>query len=146
MFTEGFYFYQFSYAESPEHVNRIGQFMAGKKKDPLLKICIGIYGENRTLDDPAALKAIESICAAAEKFEDFVPILHFTFKNSLDPKRDISLIKEKMPFRPIDASVSTGSSPTSSFLSIFRFRTKPTFLSKMMRSLTRSKSTRCSSS
>lgn len=95
---ESNYFYQFSYAESSEQVEEIGKFLADKQKDPLLKICIGVYADAHTLDDKSALKNIESIWKAAEHFEGFVPILHFTFKFSSDPKKDIALIREHMPY------------------------------------------------
>lgn len=95
---ESNYFYQFSYAESPEQVEEIGKFLEGKKKDPLLKICIGVYADAYTLSDKSTLKNIELIWKAAENFEGFVPILHFTFKFSSDPKKDIALIRERMPY------------------------------------------------
>lgn len=95
---ESNYFYQFSYAESAKQVEEIGNFLSGKHKDPLLKICIGVYADFHTLDDKAVLKNIESIFKSAEHFEGFVPILHFTFKFSSDPKKDIATIRTKMPF------------------------------------------------
>ena len=36
--------------------------------------------------------------SATEHFEGFVPILHFTFKFSSDPQRDIALIRERMSY------------------------------------------------
>lgn len=95
---ESNYFYQFTYVESPEQVTEIGNFMSGFKKDPLLKICLGVYADSHILNDPHQLKKIETICKAAEYFEGFVPIIHFTFKFSADPIKDISLIREKMPY------------------------------------------------
>lgn len=95
---ESNYFYQFSYADSPNHVEQIGEFLKGKTKDPFLKICIGVYADSHIFSDKKALKNIELIFKAAGFFEGFVPILHFTFKFSADPIKDIALIREKLPF------------------------------------------------
>lgn len=95
---ESNYFYQFSYADSVKQVEEIGNFLSGKHKDPLLKICIGVYADFHTLEDKVMLKNIESIFKSAEHFEGFVPILHFTFKFSSDPKKDIASIRTKLPF------------------------------------------------
>lgn len=95
---ESNYFYQVTYINSPEQVVEIGEFMADQKKDPLLKICLGVYGDSHILNDAQELKNIEAIFKSAEYFEGFVPILHFTFKFSDDPLKDISRIREKMPF------------------------------------------------
>jgi GTP cyclohydrolase II len=95
---ESNYFYQCTYVESPEQVTEIGNFMAGLQKDPLLKICLGVYADAHVLNDAHQLKKIEAICKAAEYFEGFVPILHFTFKFSTDPQKDIALVREKMPY------------------------------------------------
>lgn len=95
---ESNYFYQFSYVTSPEQVAEIGSFMSNQKKDPFLKICMGVYGDSHILKDIQDLKNIEAIFKTADHYEGFVPILHFTFKFSTDPLKDISLIREKMPF------------------------------------------------
>lgn len=95
---ESNYFYQFSYVTSPEQVGEIGAFMKDQKKDPFLKICMGVYADTHILKDSQELKNIESIFKSADHYEGFVPILHFTFKYSTDPIKDISLIREKMPF------------------------------------------------
>lgn len=95
---ESNYFYQFSYVESPEQVAEIGDFMADSKKDPFLKICMGVYADSHILKDPQEVKKIEAIFKAVEHYEGFVPILHFTFKFSTDPTKDISDIREKMSF------------------------------------------------
>lgn len=92
------YFYQFSYVTSPEQVAEIGEFMNTSNKDPFLKICMGIYADTHVLNDPQELKKIEAIFKSADHYEGFVPILHFTFKFSVDPIKDIANIREKMPF------------------------------------------------
>lgn len=95
---ESNYFYQFSYVESPEQIAEIGEFMANSHKDPFLKICMGIYADTHILNDSQELKKIEAIFKSADHYEGFVPILHFTFKFSVDPLKDIANIREKMPF------------------------------------------------
>lgn len=95
---ESNYFYQFSYVESPEQVAEIGAFVSNEKKDPFLKICMGIYADTHILNDSRELKKIEAIFKSADHYEGFVPILHFTFKFSVDPIKDIANIREKMPY------------------------------------------------
>lgn len=95
---ESNYFYQFSYAENAKQVEEIGTYLNKITKDPFLKICIGVYADAHILSDEQTLQNIESIFKAAEHFEGFVPILHFTFKFSDDPIKDISEIRAKMPY------------------------------------------------
>jgi GTP cyclohydrolase II len=95
---ESNYFYQFSYAENAQQVEEIGNYLSTINKDPFLKICIGVYADTHTLSDVQALRNIEAIFKAAEHFESFVPILHFTFKFSSDTKKDISTIRSVMPY------------------------------------------------
>jgi 3,4-dihydroxy 2-butanone 4-phosphate synthase/GTP cyclohydrolase II len=95
---ESNYFYQFSYVESPDQIEEIGLFLNDSKKDPLMKICTGVYGDSHTLDSEKDIKKIESIFKTATMYEGFVPILHFTFKFSSDPIKDIAKIREKMPY------------------------------------------------
>lgn len=96
--NEGNYFYQFSGTESPEQVEEIGTFVAGFTKDPQVKICIGASADSHTLENAHALKNLEAIFKASGHYESFVPILHFTFKYSDNPKADIALIRKKMPY------------------------------------------------
>lgn len=95
---ESNYFYQFSYVDSPEQVAGIGTFMADSKKDPLLKICMGVYADSHILNDTQEMKKIEAIFKSSSHYDGFVPILHFTFKFSADPIKDIAKIREKMPY------------------------------------------------
>jgi GTP cyclohydrolase II len=92
-----YYFYQF-HAQTVEHVEQIGEFLRGKQRDPLLKICVGVAADHSTLSDEAAIGKIREIFQVCESYEAFVPILHFTFKNSPDPLKDIRDIHEKMSF------------------------------------------------
>ncbi len=92
-----YYFYQF-HAETPEHVEQVGEFLKGKKRDPLLKICVGVAAEHAVLDDAEKIARVESIFRACDLYEGFVPILHFSFKNSPEPLKDIRAIQKKLPF------------------------------------------------
>ena len=92
-----YYFYQF-HVDSVKQVEEIGEFLKDKKKDPLLKICIGISADNSMLSNEKEISKIENIFKFCESYEGFVPILHFTFRNSKNPKKDIKDIKNKMPF------------------------------------------------
>ena len=92
-----YYFYQF-HAQTVEQVVQIGEFLRGKQKDPLLKICVGVSAEHSTLSDEVAIEKIREIFQVCESYEAFVPILHFTFKNSTDFIEDIKKIHERMSF------------------------------------------------
>jgi GTP cyclohydrolase II len=92
-----YYFYQF-HAETPEHVQLIGEFMRDNKRDPLLKICVGVSANHQTLSDDKALERIKLIFETCEYYEGFVPILHFSFKNSPTPQEDVKTIHKKMPY------------------------------------------------
>ncbi len=94
---ESNYFYQFSYVDTPEQVEEIGNFLKNKQKDPLLKICIGIYVDSHLLEDRQEIKKVDAILKMAEFFEGFVPIIHFTFKYSPDPIVDIAKLRDKLP-------------------------------------------------
>lgn len=95
---ESNYFYQFSYAENSEQVEKIGVFMEKFNKDPLLKICVGVYADSYIFNDKQKLKNIEQIFKAASHFTGFVPILHFTFKYSHNNKSDVAKIRSEMPY------------------------------------------------
>ena len=92
-----YYFYQF-HVETVDHVQQIGDFLKGKKRDPLLKICVGVFADHTVLDDQKKIAHIEEIFRACDLYEGFVPILHFTFKHSPKPTADVRAIKTKMPF------------------------------------------------
>lgn len=92
-----YYFYQF-HAQNPQHVEQVGEFLRGKQRDPLLKICVGVSANHSTLSDAAEIERVKSIFHACDFYEAFVPILHFSFKDSKDPLRDIESIKTLMPF------------------------------------------------
>ncbi|MEI7720285.1 MAG: GTP cyclohydrolase II [bacterium] len=92
-----YYFYQF-HAETPEQIEQIGEFLKDKKHDPLLKICVGVSADHSVLNDTEKISQIETLFNTCNFYEGFVPILHFSFKNSPDPLKDIRTIKKKLPF------------------------------------------------
>ncbi|MBN1253200.1 MAG: GTP cyclohydrolase II [Bacteroidales bacterium] len=91
------YFYGF-HAEIPLHVEEIAKFIKNKIKDPLLKICVGIAADNSVLSDKKEIERIKSIFEICKHFDVFVPVLHFTFGNSIDLLNDLKTIKNVMPF------------------------------------------------
>jgi GTP cyclohydrolase II len=92
-----YYFYQF-HAETAEQVEEIGEFLKDKKRDPLLKICVGVAATHSTLEDAERVSRIEHIFQTCDFYEGFVPILHFSFEDSPDPIQDIKAIKRQLPF------------------------------------------------
>lgn len=95
---ESAYFFGLSYIDSPGQIEAIGEFMREKKRDPHLKICLGVFGDHDLLADESYIKKTEAIFRAAEYYRGFVPILHFTFSKSKNYLADLKLIKRKMPF------------------------------------------------
>lgn len=95
---EANYFYQFSYARSVSDIEELGNFLQSENFDPLLKICIGIYGDHFILQNEIKIDEIEEIFKSTELYKSFVPVLHFSFKHSSDIFADIDLIRKKMPF------------------------------------------------
>ncbi|NNM43708.1 MAG: GTP cyclohydrolase II [Chlamydiae bacterium] len=91
------YFYQF-HAETQDHVKEIAEFVKDKKRDPLLKIFVGITADHSTLLNESEITRIESICNACNLYEDFIPVLHFSFRHSPNVIEAINLINERMSF------------------------------------------------
>lgn len=92
-----YYFYQF-HAETPEQVEQIGEFLKNKKHDPLLKICVGVSADHSIFNNEEKISQIKAIFHACDLYEGFVPILHFTFKNSPEPLKDLRTVKKKLTF------------------------------------------------
>jgi GTP cyclohydrolase II len=92
-----YYFYQF-HVDSVSQVEELGEFLKDKKQDPLLKICVGVGVNNFIFEDSNRIKEIQQIFNASALYEGFVPILHFSFSQSVDTQADIKKIKELLPF------------------------------------------------
>jgi GTP cyclohydrolase II len=92
-----YYFYQF-HAEHVRHIEEIGEFLKTKTRDPLLKICVGINSSHGDLKNPRRISDIEHMFRACELYAGFVPVLHFSFRDSRNPLKDLRAIQQKMPF------------------------------------------------
>lgn len=91
------YLYQFQ-VDSPGQVDEIAKFLENKKKDPLLKIGIGIGANFKTLSNEEEISKIEAITNSCKKYPFIIPVLHYSFKESQDPIKEALAIKEKLPF------------------------------------------------
>lgn len=94
---DNFYFYQF-HAESPLEVKEIGEFIKDKKRDPLLQILIGVTADHATLSNESEINRLKNIFSACDSYEGFVPVLHFSFRDSYNVIQDIVAIKQLLPF------------------------------------------------
>ncbi|MFT5281035.1 MAG: GTP cyclohydrolase II [Flavobacteriaceae bacterium] len=92
-----YYFYQF-HVDSVEQVEEIGNFLMNKKRDPLLKICIGVSANKSTLGNKEEIQKIQTIFNACKLYEGFVPILHYSFQESTTSVAEIEQIKDQLPF------------------------------------------------
>ena len=92
-----YYFYQF-HAQNVRQVEEIGEFLRGNKRDPLLKICVGVSANHSTLSDVEAIEKIKALFQACEFYEGFVPILHFIFSDSQNPVDDLKQIHQQLSF------------------------------------------------
>jgi GTP cyclohydrolase II len=95
---ESNYFFQFSDIEYPSQVQEIGEWAKDKIHDPYLRICIGVSADEKTLSDELAIKNIAEIFTVTKHYAAFVPILHFTFRNSKNPVTTLDEIAKKLPF------------------------------------------------
>jgi GTP cyclohydrolase II len=92
-----YYFYQF-HADKLKIVEEIGEFLKNKKKDPLLKICIGVQFDSNDFNNEEKIKTTSDIFKACEFYEGFVPILHFSYRHSTNQIKDSERIKNELPF------------------------------------------------
>lgn len=90
------YFYQF-HLDFPQHMNSIIEFMKYKKKDPLLKIGVGVTADHNSLDNDREIERINSIIKICETQSEFIPVIHFSFHKSTEFLKDIHRIKSIWP-------------------------------------------------
>ncbi|MFA5871768.1 MAG: GTP cyclohydrolase II [Parcubacteria group bacterium] len=114
------YFFGISGVTNSTEVESIGDFMKGRKRDPLLKICLGIALNRKLLSNENLIKNIEKTFKAAEYYEGFVPILHYSFRYSKNPLDDLLLIRKSMPF----VQYIQLNDLSSSFLKVLNYATK----------------------
>lgn len=90
------YFYQFQ-IEDAESLTSIIEYLKYKKKDPFLKIGVGIAANRNALTNKAEIKRISSIVKACDKHPTFSPVIHFSFSKSTDILKDIEEIHKIWP-------------------------------------------------
>ena len=92
------YYYKFQ-VESVYQINQIFDVLKNIKKDPFLKICIGISANNSiftSIEKRTQIKLIFDACRSLGNF--IIPVLHFSFLKSQDILQDIEKIKNVFPF------------------------------------------------
>lgn len=92
------YFYQCSGIESTSQVMEIGSFLRTRKKDPLLRFCIGIYLDSNMINNSESLTRVKEIFQVAQPYSHLVPILHYSFKFSKDPIGELTKLKKVAPY------------------------------------------------
>ena len=71
-----YYFYQF-HAQTTEHIELIGEFLRGKQRDPLLKICVGVSANHSTLSDQVEIAKIQEIFQTCESAKPLTAFADF---------------------------------------------------------------------
>jgi GTP cyclohydrolase II len=90
------YFYQF-HVDSADQVEEISKFLKDIKLDPFLKIYVGIVADHTSLLDEKEMVRIMLIFGACHS-KGLTPVLHYSFRDSMNSIKDIHLIKKRMPF------------------------------------------------
>ena len=90
------YFYQFQLG-SAEQLDDLIEIIKDNKRDPLLKIGIGIAANHDCLDNKSDIQRIQAIIRSCEKQPELTPILHFSFSRSKSPLEDAKKIKKLWP-------------------------------------------------
>lgn len=91
-----YYFYQF-HIDTAQHMHSIIEFIRERKKDPLLKIGIGITADSFSLISESEMERISSIIKSCEKWPECIPIIHFSFSRSSNVLKDVNEIKKIWP-------------------------------------------------
>lgn len=91
-----FYLYQFQIGQL-EQIDPLIDFIKDKKKDPLLKIGVGISVNPLTLKNEQDIKRISSVIQSFEHHKELVPIIHFSCSNSKDILKDLHKVKNLWP-------------------------------------------------
>ncbi len=90
------YFYQF-HSDTPEQAEEIIEFISHTKRDPLLKICVGITVNPSLLTDERELERVGLIAKVCKKNADFIPVIHYSFLSSSNVLEDTIKIKNNWP-------------------------------------------------
>lgn len=91
-----YYFYQF-HADTPEQAQEIIEFINPRKKDPLLKIGVGITVSPSLLNDEREIERVGLIAKVCKNHSDFIPIIHYSFLTSSNVLEDTLKIKNTWP-------------------------------------------------
>jgi GTP cyclohydrolase II len=89
------YLYQCQ-VENAQQAKALGEYTRDKKRDPLLKVAIGLSANGETLSNEQGLKNIKAIIEECKTY-GMLPILHFSFADSADEIDDILCIKNRLP-------------------------------------------------
>lgn len=95
--TDQCYFYQF-HVESSDQVDKVTDFLKNKRRDPLLKILVGINTSHSLLVNKNEKKRVSAIYRACSQYTDLIPVLHYSFHNISDTLKEIEEIKKNLPF------------------------------------------------
>lgn len=90
------YFYEFP-ADSSTQIEEISTFLKTKKLAPYLKIHVAVRGDPTVFHDEKEVARLRDLFETCMSHK-LTPVLHFTFRNSLNPHQDINLIKKRLPF------------------------------------------------
>jgi len=90
------YLYQFNIDE-PELIGPVIEFIEHRKKDPLLKLGIGVSATPASLRDPNEISRIDAIIRSCRDNPTLSPVIHFSFAQSSDVLRDANEIKQTWP-------------------------------------------------
>lgn len=90
------YFYQF-HIDTAQHMHSIIEFIKQKRKDPLLKIGVGIAADCFSLISKNEIERISCIITCCDRWSECIPVIHFSFLKSSDILQDVKEIKKNWP-------------------------------------------------
>ncbi len=90
------YFYQFQVNDA-DQLDSLIKTIEENKRDPLLKIGVGIAANCHSIHNKSDIQRIQAIIRSCEKHAELVPILHFSFSDSQSPLEDVQKLKKLWP-------------------------------------------------
>lgn len=91
-------YYYGCHVDSANEFNKIISRFPTEFNDPFLTLSIGITASHKSLRSKQEKSRIDSIYKAISDRKSIVPVLHFSFKNSDEPAKELQLIHEVFPF------------------------------------------------